>query len=147
VTNVGFSAEGRPPKGFQRKLLQAMGCLLGIMTVAWVADVLIVVRQFASDKAVVAGIAAAVCALSSGMALVVSFFGAWGQRAVAGALGGIAFRTGLPLTVMAVGSLVPWLSANEFGGRIVVYFLISLAAETILAVWLARHSWNIRFWR
>jgi len=117
------------------------------MTVAWVGDVLLFLRAFRLEEAVVAGVAASVCGTASGLALGVTFIGALAGRAVAGALGGMVFRTGLPLLAMAVGFEIPWLARNGFSGRVVAYFLVSLTAETILAVWVAKRSWNIRLWR
>jgi hypothetical protein len=119
----------------------------GVLVIAWVVDAWRFIGAFSSEEAQVAGLAAGVCWLSSGMALGVTFMGALAGKAIAGALGGIIFRTGLPLLAMAVGSQIPQLARSGFPGRIVTYFLVSLTAETILAVWVARSSWNIRFWR
>jgi hypothetical protein len=128
-------------------MLQALWCLGGVLLVAWFVDARCFIRAIASDEAVVAGVAAGVCWVAGGLALGVTFMGALAERAVAGALGGILFRTGIPLLALAVGSQVPWLARHGFAGRVVVYFLLSLTVETILAVWLARRSWNIRLWR
>jgi len=130
-----------------RRVIQSVVGLSGVLAVAWVIDARFFLGAFSSEEAVVAGLAAVVCWLSSGMALGVTFLGALAGRAVAGAFGGIIFRTGLPLMAMALGSQIPWLAGNQFPGRIVAYFLVSLTAETILAVWVAKSSWNIRFWR
>jgi hypothetical protein len=147
VTTTEFPAGGQHLAGLRSRVLKALVALSGVLVIAWVVDAWCFLGAFGSEEAQVAGLAAAVCWLSSGMALGVSFFGAVIGRAIAGALGGIIFRTGLPLLAMAVGFQIPWLARNGFPGRIVTYFLVSLTAETILAVWLARHSWNIRFWR
>jgi hypothetical protein len=128
-------------------VLKALVALSGVLVITWVVDAWWFIGAFGSDEAEAAGLAAVVCWLSSGMALGVTFVGAQSGRAIAGALGGILFRTGLPLLAMAVGFLIPWLARSGFSGRVVTYFLVSLTAETILAVWVARHSWNIRFWR
>ena len=147
MTTSGIPAGGQPPAGLRSRVLKALIALSGVLVVAWVVDAWWFVGAFGSDEAQAAGLAAVVCWLSSGMALGVTFAGALAGRAIAGALGGIVFRTGLPLLAMAVGSLIPWLARSGFPGRIVAYFLVSLTAETILAVWVARSSWNIRFWR
>lgn len=128
-------------------MLKALSALSGVLAVAWVVDAKCVLGAFGSEGAQAAGLAAVVCWVSSGLALVVTFAGAMVGRAIAGALGGIVFRTGLPLLAMAAGSQIPWLARSGFPGRVVTYFLVSLTAETILAVWVARSSWNIRFWR
>lgn len=130
-----------------RRVIQAWVGLSGILAATWVVDVVWFIRAVRSDEAAVAGVAAGVCWVASGMALGVTFEGALAERAIAGALGGILFRTGIPLLALAVGSQIPWLAGHGFAGRVVVYFLVSLTAETILAVWIARRSWNIRFWR
>lgn len=129
------------------RLLKALVVLSGVLAATWVVDARYFLGAFRSAEAQAAGLAAIVCWLSSGIALIATFAGAIVGRAIAGALGGIVFRTGLPLLAMAAGSQIPWLARNGFPGRIVTYFLVSLAAETILAVWVARSSWNIRFWR
>ena len=147
MTIVGFPAGGKPPAGLWSRVLKAVCILSGVLAVAWWFDARYILRSFGSAEARVAGMAAVVCWLSSGLALVVTFMGALAGRAVAGALGGMIFRTGLPLMAMALGSVIPSLAGNGFSGRVVAYFLVSLTAETILAVWVARHSWTIRFWR
>ena len=147
MTKELFLPGGKPPAGMWRRLLQALGCLGGVLLATWFVDARYFMRALGPDEAVVAGVAAGVCWVASVLALGVTFIGAFAGQAVAGALGGIVFRTGVPLTAMAVGSQVPWLATNGFAGRVVVYFLVSLTAETILVVWIARRSWNIRFWR
>ena len=147
MTKTGIPAGGKLPAGLRSRVLKSLGVLSGVLAVMWMVDAGCVIGAFSSDEAQVAGLAAVVCWLSSGMALGVTFAGALAGKAIAGALGGIVFRTGLPLLAMAVGSLIPWLARSGFPGRIVTYFLVSLAVETILAVWVARSNWNIRFWR
>jgi hypothetical protein len=147
VTASDIPAGGQPPAGLRSRVLKALIALSGVLAIAWVVDAWCFIGAFGSDEAQVAGLAAVVCWLSSGMALGVTFMGAQAGRAIAGALGGIIFRTGLPLLAMAVGSQIPWLARSGFPGRVVPYFLVSLTAETILAVWVAQRSWNIRFWR
>ena len=147
MTNVGSPAGGKSPAGLWRRVAQALVVLGVVLAAAWVIDARYFLRAFSSEEAAVAGVAAGVCWLSSGMALGVTFLGALAGRAIAGALGGILFRTGLPLMAMAVGSQIPRLAGNGFSGRVVAYFLVSLTTETILAVWVAKSSWNIRFWR
>ncbi len=147
MTTVDVPAGGPPPAGLWRRVFKALWILSGVLAAAWLVDARYFLRAFGSPEARVAGIAALVCWLSSGLALGVTFVGALAGRSIAGALGGVIFRTGLPLMAMAVGSLIPSLAGNGFSGRVVAYFLVSLTAETILAVWVARHSWTIRFWR
>jgi hypothetical protein len=85
--------------------------------------------------------------MSSVLALLVTVGCAKGKQAMAGALGGIIFRTGGPLAAMAVGSQIPLLSRQGFGGQVVVFFLVSLAAETVLVVRLANHALGLKMWR
>ncbi len=147
MTGEKFLPGAPAPAGLWPRVVQALFGLGGVLAVAWIVDARYVLRAFGSEGARVAAVAAVVCGVASGVALGVTFLGALAGRAVAGVLGGILFRTGLPLLAMAVGSQIPWLSGNGFPGRVVAYFLVSLTAETILAVWIAASSWNIRFWR
>jgi hypothetical protein len=121
--------------------------LAGIVIAAWLVDVWFVVPSQGWNGAAVAGVAAAVCLFSSALALLVTVGCAKSQQAMAGALGGIIFRTGGPLAALAAGSLSPWLVREGFGGQVVAFFLISLAAETVLVVRLANHALGLTMWR
>jgi hypothetical protein len=57
-------------------------------------------------------------------------------------LSGVLFRTGVPLAALAVGTAVPTLAKAGFPGQLVIYFLVMLATETILAVRLTGASWK-----
>jgi hypothetical protein len=140
-------AEGRASAGVWRRTARAVFCLTVVMVAAWWVDVWFFIPANHPDEVAVAGVAAAVCWMSSVMALAVTIGCAMSQHAMAGALGGILFRTGGPLAAMAAGSLIPWLERNGFAGQVVVFFLVSLTAETILAVAVAKRTWNIRLWR
>jgi len=121
--------------------------LTAIVVAAWLVDAWIVVPSQGWGDAAVAGAAAGVCWLSSVLALLVTIRGAKRQQAMAGALGGIIVRTGGPLAALAVGSQVPLLAGRGFGGQIVVFFLVTLAAETVLVVRLANRALGLKMWR
>lgn len=126
---------------------KSLAILSAVIAAAWGVDAMIVVPSRGWGGAAVAGVAAGVCWMSSVLALLVTVGCAKGKQAMAGALGGIIFRTGGPLAAMAVGSQIPLLSRQGFGGQVVVFFLVSLAAETVLVVRLANHALGLKMWR
>jgi hypothetical protein len=81
-------------------------------------------------------VAASVCLVASSLALVVTAYGTGGrQGAVGGILLGLFCRTGLPLIVglLVIHGSQALARANVFG-MILIYYLVTLVAETVLSV-------------
>jgi len=80
-------------------------------------------------------VAGAVCGLSGNLALVITFLGQRTGNPIAGLLGGMLFRLGLPLaTGLAVNSLGGPLAAAGCFGMIVAVYLVALPVETALSL-------------
>jgi hypothetical protein len=147
VTPPAEASPESPPRVEWRGVGNSVAILTTLVAATWLLDAWFVVPSRGWEGAAVAGVAAGVCWMSSVLALLVTVGCAKGKQAMAGALGGIIFRTGGPLAAMAVGSQIPFLSRQGFGGQVVVFFLVALAAETVLVVRLANHAFGLKMWR
>jgi hypothetical protein len=130
-----------------RSAAVAVGWLTAIILAVWVVVLAVVFPAQGWAGGIVAAAAAGVCWLSSVFALIVTVGLARSEIAMVGALGGIVFRTGGPLAAMAAGTQVPWLAQHGFAGLVVVFFLVSLVAETILATWVSSRALKLSLWR
>lgn len=126
-----------------RRLGLVSACVVLALAVALAFPV---VGYFAYVKFGVAGVktaavAAGVCWLAATAALVVTGFVKQSPNAVAGILVASALRFGLPLvTGVVVQSAGGALAKSGFLNWIVVFYLISLAVETTLAVLVHRNQ-------
>ena len=127
--------------------VRAIACLTAVMLASWWVYVRFFLPGNRPDGRAVAALAAGVCWISSVAALVVTLRGAKSPNAMAGVLGGTLFRTGGPLAAMAVGSQIPRLARQGFAEQLVVFFLVSLAAETLLATVILKRQFHLKFWR
>jgi|SRR5215471_3732580 len=109
------------------------------LTLAVLLSLLVIGGAFAAPRGVdallAASAAAGICWLGATAALVVSWFSNRSNRAVQGHLLGALFRLGLPLGIGLVfqqsgGRLA---EAGVFG-FIVVFYLVTLVAETLLSL-------------
>ncbi|MBX3443041.1 MAG: hypothetical protein KF774_11605 [Planctomyces sp.] len=146
MTASESAVQARDPGSEWRRWLLAVGVLTGAVLVVLAVDCAVIAEKRGRDGAIAAALAAAVCWMASLLALVVTLGLAKGPQLMVGALGGIVFRTGMPLAALAVGNQVRWLSENGFPGQVVVFFLATLTVETILATWLASRMLNVKLW-
>jgi hypothetical protein len=116
--------------------------LSGILLLAWVVVAGILIRTEGWRPARTALLAAGVCWLFGVLALLSTALLIRVGQPLAGLLSGILFRTGGPLAALAVGSSIPELASAGFPGQVVVFFLVTLAAETVLAVRVTGISWK-----
>jgi hypothetical protein len=116
--------------------LLASCALLGLVlaaasaSVAWWAS-----SRSGSSGAYAALLAGGVCLISSTLALTISFLGQRFDQPIAGILGGMLFRLGLPLaTGLAIQSLGGPLATAGCFGMIVALYLVALPVETLLSL-------------
>jgi hypothetical protein len=88
-----------------------------------------------SSGAYAALLAGGVCLTSSTLALTISFLGQRFDQPIAGVLGGMIFRLGLPLAAgLAIQSSGGPLAAAGCFGMIVALYLVALPVETLLSL-------------
>ncbi|HVJ67431.1 MAG TPA: hypothetical protein VM510_05570 [Caulifigura sp.] len=116
--------------------------LTAVLAAAWVLEAILLVPSRGWQVTRVAGLAAGVCWASGVLALVSTGLLTRAKQPLTGVLSGVLFRTGGPLAALAVGTAVPALAQAGFPGQLVIYFLIMLVAETVLAIRLAGLSWK-----
>jgi len=91
--------------------------------------------RHAMDGVFAASIAGGVCWLGATLALVTTVLLQGSPSAVSGTLLGTAFRTGLPfLSAFALAQMGGPIAKAGVVGMIVAYYLLTLVAETLLAV-------------
>ncbi|MEX1097866.1 MAG: hypothetical protein WED34_17610 [Planctomycetales bacterium] len=130
---------GRTNNVLRRLLPQgpAAACfaLVALVAVAWLLAAVPAYRQAGRAGLLAAGIAAGVCLLSSMAALLVTNRFAGTPSAISGALGSILLRTIVPLGVtLFLVDASPVLAEAGLFGLTVVFYLLTLAGETLLAV-------------
>jgi hypothetical protein len=113
-----------------------------VLAATWVVEAVLLVPSRGWQVAGVAGMAAGVCWVAGALALASTSLLTRAKQPLTGVLSGVLFRTGVPLAALAVGTAVPTLAKAGFPGQLVIYFLVMLATETILAVRLTGASWK-----
>ncbi len=93
-------------------------------------------HEYAGQSGVLAAaVAAGLCWLGSLLAVFVRTLFSKPQDAVSATLGAMLARMIIVLGgALAIGSTVPSLAEAAFGGQVIVFFLLTLAVETVLAV-------------
>jgi|EndMetStandDraft_5_1072996.scaffolds.fasta_scaffold13745_3 hypothetical protein len=113
-----------------------------VLAVTWIVEAVLLVPSRGWQVAGVAGMAAGICWVAGVLALASTSLLTRAKQPLTGVLSGILFRTGLPLAGLAVATAVPRLAKAGLPGQIVIYFLVMLATETILAVRVTGASWK-----
>jgi hypothetical protein len=116
--------------------------LTAVLAATWILEAVLLAPSRGWQFLGVAGLAAGVCWVSGVLALVSTGMLTRAKQPLTGVLSGILFRTGGPLAALAVGTAVPGLAQAGFPGQVVVYFLVMLATETVLAVRITGASWK-----
>lgn len=110
-------------------------CLAALVVVVFPLVAWVSWGRSGQDGVLAAGVAAGVCLVASMAALWVTHAFAGTPQAIAGALGSILLRTAVPLGVTFVlVSASPVLAKAGLFGLTVVFYLLTLAGETLLAV-------------
>jgi hypothetical protein len=115
-------------------IVTAVALLTGVISAAWIVDAGLLVPSRGWGAARIAGLAAGVCWVSGVLALVSTAMLTRAKQPLAGVLSGVLFRTCGPLAALAVGTAVRSLAQAGFPGQVVVFFLVTLATETFLAL-------------
>jgi hypothetical protein len=122
-------------RGSVTSLLASCALLAAVLTVATAAAAWWGWSRAGSSGVLAAAIAGGVCWLSSALALTISFLGQRFEQPIAGILGGMIFRLGLPLaTGLAISSLGGPIAAAGCFGMIVALYLVALPIETLLSL-------------
>jgi hypothetical protein len=116
--------------------------LTSVLAATWIVEAILLVPSRGWQVAGVAGIAAGICWVAGALALVSTLLLTRAKQPLTGVLSGVLFRTMLPLAALGVGTAVPGLARAGLPGQLVIYFLVMLATETILAVRVTGASWK-----
>jgi hypothetical protein len=122
-------------RGSVASLLASCALLALVLAAATAATAWWGSSRTGSSGAYAALLAGGVCLTSSTLALTISFLGQRFDQPIAGTLGGMIFRLGLPLaTGLAIQSLGGPLAAAGCFGMIVALYLVALPVETLLSL-------------
>lgn len=121
-------------RGLASCALLTLTVLLALPVALWFFD-----SRYGLDGRWSVGVAAAICWVGGLLALGVHFLFRKPQHAIAAAFGGMFVRTAF-VFAWAIVVLKRWSEAEQSGFRlaVVVFFLLTLTAETALGLWLMR---------
>ena len=118
-----------------KSLIKAIVVLSTVVFVAFVVLATVAWQRHQSIGVLAAVLATAVCWSSSVAALCLTYRTTGSPNALAGVMGGIMLRTGIPMAFGIIGSSANSQLANAgLLGMTMLMFLLSLAVETLMAV-------------
>lgn len=134
LAGFGATAE-RVASRFTHTATGALTVLSLYMVVALVGGGVVAFVLYGTPGLIAAASAAFVCWAASAAALFVTYLFTGTPSAATGLLLSIGLRTGVPLAAAAIlSSASPVLASGGVFGFFVIYYLLSLTAETVLSV-------------
>ncbi len=116
-------------------ILKGSALLVGTLLVGVVIAGFVMQQKYGTPGVIATLCAGAICSISGVAALVVTGFGTGQKDGLTYTLGSIAIRTGIPLgSAIVVSNTIPYLAKAGFFGVIIVLYLLTLSAETLLSV-------------